>query len=94
MNDLDKLLEESLRAARDQYRSELSDDRVATKTRFMKRYRRRRYVFYSSAVAAAAGVSILAALFAVNLNDGSPERAAEPQEVASAPGGGVSLSMP
>ena len=94
MTDLDRLLEESLKSARDRYRTELTEDRVEAKTRFLRRYRRRRFVLYSSTVVAAAGLSVLLAFLVVDPSGGSRDQVERPEDPAGKPSVGVSIPLP
>ncbi len=91
MNELDRLLRESLTEVRDSYAEERQGDLFEARARFIERYRRRRRFFAIGSVALA-GAAVLAvgaiatgrvALFA----DGSPD-------VAGRPGEGILARVP
>ena len=69
MNDLDRLLKESLNAVRDSYADERQEERFEMRARFIERYRRRRAIFTTGGFALA-GAALIAGvmLFSGNLD--------------------------
>lgn len=69
MNDLDRLLKESLNAVRDSYADERQEERFEMRARFIERYRRRRAIFTTGSFALA-GAALIAGvmLFSGNLD--------------------------
>lgn len=80
MNDLDRLLKDSLNAVRDSYAEERQADRFETRARFIERYKRRRRFVTVGSMALAGAAVIAIGMFATDRFDPFADR--QPSEVA------------